>query len=470
VILTMPAVASRSLLASARVRHAQSAHLAPVSAPLRAHGPFARFPGEVPVPLRLTLRQRWDPKVIVTTFDQVKSPSWQSALSEPGAGSFVIANDDPDLNLAQLHDALVMFELHGWAAFTLLPRNIERVVLSPAENAGQLTKVAGPGTLAILEEALVYPSRGPGVWPIEDDRLFSWPAPAYDDSWWAQPWVMARWIDPTVWTTDAKLGSPPAPADWPDPECEWIWAPGTDWMLAPGGSCYARANFQVPEGVTRLRLYFAFDAAGTLYLDGQEIGTNTWALDSWKATQEEIAVTPGWHNVAVKATNDYLTEEDSNQTQNPGGILVAVYAAGPTGLIGDPLLRSNATDWRMLAYPLVEPGMTPGEAIATCVNEAKARGGLVPVTLAFDRYTDSAGAPWPIVGDIATKVGFDVLTFVRELSGTYIDVAMAPGGFVLYAWGRGYQGENTAVSLHGPTDPADPNSSNVAMISQKRVL
>jgi hypothetical protein len=271
-----------------------------------------------------------------------------------------------------------------------------------------------------------------------------------------------------VWTVDAKPGSAPAPDEWPDPNCEWIWAPGSTWMLAPGGPCYARTTFLVPDGVTAVRIYFAFDATGTLYLDGQEVGTNEWALDTWKASQEEMPVTPGWHTIACQCSNDILSPDDANQTQNPGGMLVAVYASGPAGNTGPRLRTSN--QWRFLAYPPEPPGMTPGEAMLHCIAEAQRRGAIAALQCAFDRYTDSAGHPWPIVGDIATKVGYDLLTFFRELAGTYIDIAMAPGCFELYAWALGGRGEYTGVNLTSPTDTADPTTGNLLQLNHKRVL
>lgn len=467
VSVNVSAVSSKSDLFYVSASGPQTAALGAVNLRLAAYGPFPRVPGEIPIPLRLTLRRRSAPGRVVAVLDQCKDPKWQDTLSEPGAASVVFANDDLDLGLLD-QACVILFELYGRACFTMLPRQLERTVISAGEESDALTTVSGPGNLARLEEAIVYPSRGLGVWPIEEDRLFSWPAPDYDDSWWGQPWALAKWSDPTVWTKDAKPGSAPAPDEWPDPDCEWIWAPGSTWMLAPGGPCYARANFWVPDDIKSVRVYFAFDAFGTCYIDGQEIGTNTWALDTWKASQDEIPITPGWHNVACLATNDYLGPDGGEQ--NPGGILVSIYASGPSGLVDPPLLRSNATDWRMLAYPETPPGMTPGEAIEHCVREAQHRGALGDLALAFNRYTDSGGNPWPVVGDIATKVGYDVLTFVRELAGTYIDVTMAPAAPFLYAWARGSLGETTTISLHGPTDRADPNSGNVGTIKHKRVL
>jgi hypothetical protein len=466
-IIDLDAIHSHSFLNTLEATFPQEVTAGPVIRRLRALGARVSVLGEVPLPMGVTVYRRGQ-RAPVSVLDQIKGPKFQDELSEPGSASITFANDDPDLT-AITDDAMVMFELHGWAAFTMLPRELDRSTISPQESAGGLTTVTGPGTLAILEEALVYPSRGIKRWPIEEDRLFSWPSDSYDDSWWREAWVMAKWSDPTVWTIDAKPGSAPAPEDFPDPDAEWIWAPNTTWMLAPGGTCYARVRFLVPEGVQAVKISFALDWTGTLYLDGQEIGTNTWAVNSWKTTTDEIPVTPGDHLLAVKCANDYLTPEDPNTTQNPGGILVSVAISTPGPHTGLPLVRSGP-GWKFLAYPPTEPGMTPGEVMLQCVAEAQWRGALAGVTCVFDKHADSGGASWPIVGDISTKVSTDLLTFFRELSGTYIDFAMAPGSLLLYAWSRGQRGEHTGVNLHPPTNPTDPWTGNLGQLKHKRIL
>jgi hypothetical protein len=221
--------------------------------------------------------------------------------------------------------------------------------------------------------------------------------------------------------------------------------------------------------VNRIKLSFALDGTGTVFLDGQEVGANTWALDSWKTTNEDLDVSPGDHVIAVQCQNDFMAPDDPNQTQNPGGILVSASISSPGGYVGLPLGRSGV-GWDFLAYPPTEPGMTPGQAMRLCIAEAQYRGALGGLQWAFDDLTDSAGAPWPIVGDIATNVGTDLLTFFRELSGTYIDFAMAPASMVLYAWAQGQRGETTGLALHPPTNPADPWSGNLGQLKHKRVL
>jgi hypothetical protein len=428
-------------------------------------GAFARDPTATVEPLRITLRRRNDPWRPVLAFDQAKGPQFQDQLNEPGAGSLVLANDDPDLAQVQAGD-MVVFETDGWAAFTLWVRQWDRVSVAQAEEAAHLTTLSGPGNLAVLEEALVFPSRGPGSWPIEEDRVFSWPAPDFNDGTWVNARELARWSDATFWTVDSQPGSPPAPSNWPDPDARWIWARSATWRWAPDGTCYVRRNFTVPTGVRKAAVYVTCDWQGEIYLDGQHLGSNAWEVADTKFFREEIDISPGPHTIAISCANDVDPEGDEDH--NPGGILCAIFAMGNAGL-GDLIVHSDAS-WKILEYPATPPGMTPGEAMLHTLNEAKARGTVNDVTPSFTEQVDSAGQPWPVVGDIATKVGTDLLTFYRELTQTYTDLAMSPAGSVLYAWRSGTRGRDTGVSLHPPTDPTDPYSGNLVNLTHKSAL
>ena len=114
--------------------------------------------------------------------------------------------------------------------------------------------------------------------------------------------------------------------------------------------------------------------------------------------------------------------------------------------------------------------MTPGEVVIHCVNEARARGCLPPITFAFDTEVDSAGNPWPEVTDISTKVGTDVLKFFRELTATYVDLWLEPATWTLHAWVKDHRGDERNVTLHAVTDPDDPYSGNLAGLTFKQAL
>lgn len=145
---------------------------------------------------------------------------------------------------------------------------------------------------------------------------------------------------------------------------------------------------------------------------------------------------------------------------NPGGLIMAVYESDdePTNL----LLHTNHT-WRIVAYPEEPPGMSVGEVIRRVKTEASRRGNDLAddLTLKFTDKVDSAGKPWPVVADIASKVGTDYLTFLLELTAKYVDIWMAPGTLNLYAWNKGTRSKVRNVTLHPPTDTSDPNTGNM---------
>lgn len=443
--------------------------VAPLTRRMRLPGAIGRAVGEPVPPWQATLRHRANPAAVVAELDEVSALAWQDQLNEPGSASLRLPNDHPALADLAPSD-LVLIEVGGWAAFTLLCREAQRVAVAPGEESDQLTTISGPGSLAILEEAVIYPILPLGHWPIEEDRLFSWPAIDYRDDWWDDAVVMARWDDPTFWAEGAVIGNAPAPTDWPDPDGTWIWDAASTWRWSPAGTVYFRGTFNVPAGVSQLAVFLAGDDVAHLYFDGARLAENTWQQDAWRATQEPVAqVSEGLHVIGVECANgppDPALPGD----HNPGGILVTVYGLGPGGVrIEPPLFRSDAS-WVCLARPPQPPGMTAGEALLRCIYEAQARGALTGLVCAFDFLVDSDGVPWPTLGDVATKVGTDVLTFARELSLTYLDFAMAPAGLTLYAWVRDGRGDVIDVALRAATDPTDPNSGNVRQLVYKRVL
>jgi hypothetical protein len=125
-----------------------------------------------------------------------------------------------------------------------------------------------------------------------------------------------------------------------------------------------------------------------------------------------------------------------------------------------PLIVSDGS-WQCLAYPPTPPGMTPGEVIRHAVSEAQARGAIGEVRLGFDDRYDSGGNPWPVEGNIATKVGTNLWVFIgEEMAATYVDVSMAPGDFTLQAWGKGKRGRNRGPVL-AAAPPTNPDAGNL---------
>lgn len=410
--------------------------------------------------LTVTLHRPADLAAPVAVLSRAESATFQERLNEAGTGSCVLANDDAALSLVAPGDVL-RFDLDGQTAFSAIVRSVDRVSLNEAGELAQVTTLGGAGLLAALDEAVVYPSRGLSGAPIEETRLFSWMSPDYDDSWWggamsfgpvAANSTVAWYGVGGVWADSAKM----------------IWTTGVTDRLAPGGWCYFRKTFYVAED-TRARVSFVADDQGDAYLDGGEVAsTNPWGNLPGDVIAVEVDLSAGTHTLAFMGYNHEGPPDDIDGPFNPAMAAASVVPLDVLGNAGPPLVVTDET-WKVLAYPATPPGMTPGDALLHVINEAKARGCLLNLEVAFTGAADSAGVAWPVVGDISTRVGNDALTFVRELTETYVDVWMDPLTFTLHAWAQGGRGALRPVELHAPRDASNPRSGNLAGLTHRRL-
>lgn len=136
-------------------------------------------------------------------------------------------------------------------------------------------------------------------------------------------------------------------------------------------------------------------------------------------------------------------DDDSPLPPNPGGLICAVY--GYDGEDGDLLVVTDDS-WLMLDYPPTTPGMTPTEVLVILLEEAKLRGCLESIDLAFTASADSAGEPVPVVGDLSVRVGLDYLSVIKQLCESYFDVWMSPVTHTTYAYVNG-RGQETTVEV-----------------------
>jgi hypothetical protein len=422
----------------------------------------------------------------VTDLPLAREKRWQDQLNQPGSGSVVLQNDDPALP-AILDGDVIQFRLDGVVVFAFIVRSRETATIAETPDQ-QTTELAGPGILAVLDRALVYPLPGLDSQPVQDRRLFSWPAYDYDDSAWGNAVEMATvagvrgpTVDPDrplVESEDTSYWLRATMPKWPEPNAWWLWtntgpagAP-IDFALewSPAGEVYFRKRFTCPDNVIALQYHAVFDGWGELWLDGQQLATGTYGVEPNVNTfNGSIPISGGVHQFAAYVGNDIDPEGD--EIHNPGALLLAAYAVDAAGgyIAPAPLVISDAS-WKALPYPPATPGMTPGEALRHVIAEAQGRGALTELVVTFTDEADSDGAPWPVAVDIATAVGNDVLAFARELCTTYIDLWLDPATWRLYAWLQDGRGTDRPVVLHGATDPYEPLSGNVRGLVHRRVL
>jgi hypothetical protein len=405
---------------------------------------------------------------------------WQDELNETGSASMVIPNEDPDSTVVNEGDVIV-FTDDGWATFGWIVKEIERVQIARSEEIDQVTTYTGVGLLGLLAEALVYPQWGlhRKPLPMNDDRYFSWFSPDAGTPWfWGTATVIATYRELQSIDTWWSYQGVAIPADWPDPDAAWIWAAGATLEWAPPGDCYFTSTFIVPDGVTDIVVSLVVDNIAKMYFDGDMVGEATWGMDDTYPLEYFTEVTPGEHFIAVWVQQAPDEERFvGTYTHNPAGLLCTVLPSNGEEITGPPIHRSNDT-WHILPYPAKAPGMTPGMAMWHCIYEAQfGRGSLPGLSITWNDDVDSDGNPWPVVGDIGTKIGTDLLTFFQELANTYVDFAMDPVNFRMHAWVKGMRGANKTgidgstgdVELYPVTDPTDPWSGNLAGLTFKRV-
>lgn len=394
----------------------------------------------------------------ISTLTLSRDRSWQDILSEPGAHSITFQNDDTDAAAIRAGD-LIAYDLRGRRAFVGICEQYDRTSVAPGEEADQVTTWTGRGHLALLSKARVFPARGLGGAPVEEDRVFDWRASVYDDSSWSAGFAVC-----TVADAKASWGSGPAnywdQEDWFQDDTADVLGPtdGTDTdVSSPNGANqehYFRQEFTIATAGTFVLIALC-DNLAEFYIDGGLVLSH----DDWvRETHTVVRLDAGTHLMAVHLHNV------PQVAANPTGVAWVLRTPGYTGVL--TVAKSDASDVVQVQYQAEPPGMTPGEVMRIVVEEAQARGILSWLTLDFTDTHDSDGTAWPIVADIATKVGTDYLTFFREIAGTYADIHMDPNGSTLHAWNYGERGETKAMVLEQASGD-DPSSGNLTMLRQR---
>lgn len=432
-----------------------------------AFGPFLELEGEELPDIAAHVFRRENLVTPVMELDEAFARRFYDQLNEVGSGSLELLNDDPQLPDIE-DDDVIRFSIRGRAAMSILAREWRRVSVAGGEEAEQTTTISGPGHLAVLEEAVVYPAGGWASLPVDEDRIFSWQSPEYDDAAWeiARAMTTVEAAQLGAWPHQPMgVGFPAAAGAY------MIWAPGSTNLSAPEGTCYLRGTY-TSATAGKHKMYALIDNYGTIYLDGVKL-LEVSPHDGFTGAHTVVfEASAGEHTIAVQADNAVGYPD-----AHPAGVAIAIYdvdannepvTGNPVAVTGDPAGSTPDSNWRILAYPATPPGMTPGEALRHCIEEAQARGAIPGVVVGWTDELDSEGVAWPVVGDISTRVGTDVLTFARELSATYIDFWMEPASWTLRAYVHDGRGVNTDVVLS--ESDGDPDDGNLVALEQHKII
>lgn len=354
--------------------------------------------------------------VLLADLDLARGHAWQDVDNDCGTGSLVLANGDPDLALIP-YGSVLRFRLDGGAVFASLVETKERATVASGEEADQETKVAGRGTLAVFEEAVVEPILGTDRPVFSDVRFWNFASPDVSVAGWQQ----------AVGNPVSDFGPPEG---WTDDAAEWIWdrygAAYNPVNGPPLGDVYFRRVFTVATRVVA-EAWAAADDEYEVWLDGLPILSDGLVVGyQGQSRSVQVELDAGTHWLAARASNIF---------PNRSGFRFTLFELGsdPLGVPVGVIIRSDAS-WIQTGYPPQPPGFTPGEILRVLLEEAQARGALTGVTLFFTDNTDSLGVPWPITSDVVMSVGEDYLSVIKRLCETYIDVWMAPGSLSLFAY------------------------------------
>lgn len=408
-------------------------------------------------------------------------PKWHEEINEPGYSSFAAHKDDPILGLISLPNSLVSYLVDATVAFTMLIEGYEAIDIpvttgSEGEDAPAITTFTGQGVGALIDRIIWWPSLGVKKKPVEEDIKCDWTSFDYDDSGWAAATLICTVGDvQTGGGTDWGGGANKWDDDFPSPTAN-ILGPSTATVItALPGVCYFRQPVVIAEDGVR-RLSGLMDNYGEYDIDGVQIltvgqtqdGTMTAFQQTVSAT---IELTAGLHVVAWRVVNFPITGN------NPMGGAWTLEHLDATGTVLGLDAQSDVNYALVVEYPATPPGMTPGQAVLIGLNKAADRAGPADVlsianilsTATWDEFTDSNSNDWPVVANMATKVGTKIGQFLRELSVAHIDwrVVKDGGEIRLDLYRKGEMTTTPGVTFEPPTDPDDESTGN--LVAKRRI-
>jgi hypothetical protein len=402
------------------------------------------------------------PTAVVAISDN--SAEWEEQLSESGAGSVKIQNRLPDGTPVPRpgRGDLIAFGLADGLggsvrAWTMLVEDWERVRVGQGGMGAQQTTLSGRGHLAMAEDGLIYPTLGYDSWPVQIDMYYDWRHPEHPRTGFAAPTFVMSMDDakiPGNWGHSIFLPwSPNFPGN---PDIVWTTA-GAE-VDAPDGKSYFVDDITFPWTGT-YAMWLGCDNRATAYLDSVVIGATAQGTSSpdtagWFADQPVIwfRATAGVHTIAIEAEN---VPRSDGAPGNPAGLAANIWVPGYPSLL---VWQTNTATMLSIGYPSEPPGMSPGQAVRLAVELAQSHGDLLWIDIAsFSDTLDSAGEDWATpFPTISTKVLTDFLTFLREVSASYVDMRLDPSSFALLLYNHGTMNRtNNGIDfMPGDLDPA----------------
>lgn len=469
------------------------------------------IPPRTPTDIRVEI---WDSTntTLIQALDYSASRQFLDEYNGVGSGSLRIPKPHIDAALLQ-RDRVIRFyyrDIPDAVFASVIQGRSTQVIGTPGD---EWVTVNGPGTLSWLEDAVVLPfkqlgDRYPKKTIIKADGANTVDATQDSELQINAPDIRAfnfasrdffrpahryRLFDAVGPGTNADLlpgyhqplGYPQGrtlaegnfragfPANWPDPQAEWIW--GSNPLAyhpesSDGQLCWFVAHvYLVITG--RYRWFCSGDDGFILWFDGVELASSSYNEDyeeGWRKTTEiDLNLTRGWHVIAMRGENRPLSvppviDEYGNPVPQPA--LPDANVGAVIGTLmhldenGKPVLpvpncrtqRVSQTAFTGWLSNWANPAWSAGDVLYTLVEEAQARGitRLQNVTMDFDRDIDSHGAPWTTRVSRTWDVGTSVLQVAFDLCELGVDVWMTPDNVLHCAERRGSDAPSFSV-LYG---------------------
>lgn len=398
--------------------------------------------------------------------------SWRTEKNGTGTGTFTIPLDDSAYGDIGINDVAAI-RRDGTTVAALVIEQIDEHLLDADGGAKQVATYTGRLAGVFLDWAIIAPALGAGRKPIEEDAVFDWRSPRYDDS--LDAWVASNEI---MTVFDAESG------DWPhQPMAEnydlttgsmMILDSSGDDAYAPFGWYLFRRVFTITDG-GRYAIESLMDDLGLFWVDG---------LQQLDVPLEDGFVSASFKRLDLSAGTHLFTWAVFNleDSGNPGfglGPAALAYNLYKADLQDRPLdggyyeVSDSSTEVLFVGED-PWPGMTVGDILIQLLDEAQARGtsasthGLTWLAPSFDAVDDSNGDPWPREPGTTTKTGTTtLLAFMDELvaSGRVAQWRIRPDGVTWDAFAPGYTSP-TAVTLD-PATATDPLTGQLVGFDRK---
>lgn len=375
---------------------------------------------------------------------------WQDVLGDAGFGKMTIQNDDSDLALIDYGDYM-QFTLNGTPRFMAIVEKKDRVDIDGAEEVAEATTISGRGTLAVLEDAVVYPDIFIETVPFADARIFNFGAfealgieNNYEEN-------STGVYDFGVYTSAGAFYTN-IPAGFPDTTAHWLGPQAPDGGGAnPVGDWYLKSLIiGLDEGPYRLSC--CADDSLDVYVDNVPVHKSEGVFG--RLITIDLWLNSDLHDLSFKITNLPLP-----LFGGPSGIIWSLQEINPDGTPGAVVWHSHPTASSLdffLSYPADPPGLYPGHVMKILIDEAQDRGCFPALTYDFTASLDSDGVAWADIIQPSFQIGADLLTACKQLAETYFVPRMDPATLELHlhqsfggASGATYErGENITELKH----------------------